>query len=937
MSKDYKLHVISGTHWDREWRYTAEQSKLRLVDLIDHLIEMMEKDPEFKYFLLDGGTIILDDYASVRPEMMDRLEKLIRDKRILLVSWYTLPDMFLVGPESIVRNLLMGLQVAKPFGGAAKSGYTATSYGQTSQLPQIFSGFGIKSAVFYRGLNKHFPPSFMWKSKNGSKIRVFRCFDVVTRTNFYFFVQRPIVLQRKFCPEELKYIFKAKEKPVHLADEEFYELDFRLMKEDESFEKNKETYKAALEHIFEHTSWQSHGPHLLGLNMEDNQKPYSKLPELVKELDNFSDKMQIVQSTFDEFITDCTEAVPDSTLETRTGEMRYMAVEPGFNALFGTVTSSRVNLKLLNERSETKMTLLAEPIASCASMFDWRYPVSNMRRAWKSLLANHAHDSICGGAIDQAHRDMVYHFSETEMVAEHVIRRALEHIWQQIKVEGIGENDFSLTVFNTLPTERSEVVMAVLDIPSERKSDTDDRIHFDIFDSKGREVDYEILSVEKTNVRCENDLDTPAIEFKSDRHRILFKADAPAMGYSTYLVKIREPEYVKSPQPQPPRNFIATPNGCLENEYLKVTINPNGSFDLLDKENNKQYNNLHYFVDNGEVGTAWETYQPLRNFAVTSLGSAAKIIMRESNPLRGIFQIELTLEIPQAASTDKKDRLKGTVEIPISYTITLKKGSRRLDIQTTVLNKARDHKLSVQFPTDIKTDYVYAESAFAVEKRNILWLETKDNRESHKAYQPMQNFVDVTEGKVGFAFLGKGLREYEMLDDEHRCLSITLLRTHRAYMTASSVMTPEELDRIPGSHQLGELTFHYCLYPHKGSWQKGKVLTEAYNHKVSMPIVQGVVNEAGQLPMRHCFMTVKDGDRLMLSTMKQSEDGSGVILRLWNSTDESVTADINTTLPFKKVTKVQLDETAIEDLDFKNGSVEVKAKPAEIITLLFAR
>jgi len=130
MTKKYIMHVLSGTHWDREWRYTAEQSKLRLADLIDSLITLMENNPEYSYFHLDGGIIVLEDYLSVHPEMEQRLARLIQKGRILLVPWYTLPDMFIVMPECIIRNLLMGRRIIEPHGKAMKSGYTATSYGQ---------------------------------------------------------------------------------------------------------------------------------------------------------------------------------------------------------------------------------------------------------------------------------------------------------------------------------------------------------------------------------------------------------------------------------------------------------------------------------------------------------------------------------------------------------------------------------------------------------------------------------------------------------------------------------------------------------------------------------------------------------------------------------------------------------------------------------------
>ncbi len=69
------LHVISHTHWDREWYRTFQQFRLRLVLLIDGLLDLLEKDPQFKYFMLDGQTIVLDDYLHMRPEKEEILRQ----------------------------------------------------------------------------------------------------------------------------------------------------------------------------------------------------------------------------------------------------------------------------------------------------------------------------------------------------------------------------------------------------------------------------------------------------------------------------------------------------------------------------------------------------------------------------------------------------------------------------------------------------------------------------------------------------------------------------------------------------------------------------------------------------------------------------------------------------------------------------------------------
>ena len=104
MKKKMTMHVITGTHWDREWRHTAEQSKLRLTDLVDSIIDILEKDPEYNSFILDGGTIVLEDYFTVRPEMKEKVKSLIERKKLFVVSWYTLPETYTVAPEALIRN-----------------------------------------------------------------------------------------------------------------------------------------------------------------------------------------------------------------------------------------------------------------------------------------------------------------------------------------------------------------------------------------------------------------------------------------------------------------------------------------------------------------------------------------------------------------------------------------------------------------------------------------------------------------------------------------------------------------------------------------------------------------------------------------------------------------------------------------------------------------
>jgi mannosylglycerate hydrolase len=310
--------------------------------------------------------------------------------------------------------------------------------------------------------------------------------------------------------------------------------------------------------------------------------------------------------------------------------------------------------------------------------------------------------------------------------------------------------------------------------------------------------------------------------------------------------------------------------------------------------------------------------------------------MIETSTLRGVYRIDLVLKIPAAATLDARDRLREEIELPISYWLTLEKGSKYLKIRTNLENKARDHKLQVNFPTGIKTDFVAVESAFAVEKRDVRWRETADNYERCTTYQPMQNFVDMNDRNIGLAFLGKGLREYEVMDDNDGTLAITLLRTHRAYMTANTFMTPEEFDQYTGLHSFGEFEYQYALYPHTGDWDSGHVLQAAYQHKVDMRAILGVPTE-GELPSTGSFFVIEPADKLMISALKQSEDAQGIVLRVWNTSSETLDAKIVTTLPVKKAARVRLDETRREDLLVNDGTIQLEILPHKIESILLMR
>ena len=173
MEKQYEIHLISHTHWDREWYLTFQQFRMRLVKLVDSLLHILETNPEFSHFNFDGQTIVLEDYLEIKPQNRERLEKYIQEGKIAVGPWYILPDEFLVSPEATVRNLLLGHKIAKVFGQVMKIGYIPDPFGHLSQMPQILRGFDIDNIILWRGFGgeaEQTDSEYYWEGPDGSRL-----------------------------------------------------------------------------------------------------------------------------------------------------------------------------------------------------------------------------------------------------------------------------------------------------------------------------------------------------------------------------------------------------------------------------------------------------------------------------------------------------------------------------------------------------------------------------------------------------------------------------------------------------------------------------------------------------------------------------------------------------------------------------------------------
>jgi len=171
--KQWQFHLISNTHWDREWYMSFESFRLRLLKLFDRLLAVMGRDETYRSFLLDGQFSALEDYLELRPEREPEIRSLIAAGRLEVGPWYTQPHETMAGGEALIRNLALGIRECRRFGEEMKISYNIDQFGHVSQLPQILRGFGIDKAIGWRGVPLDAPAAFRWIGADGSAVTFF--------------------------------------------------------------------------------------------------------------------------------------------------------------------------------------------------------------------------------------------------------------------------------------------------------------------------------------------------------------------------------------------------------------------------------------------------------------------------------------------------------------------------------------------------------------------------------------------------------------------------------------------------------------------------------------------------------------------------------------------------------------------------------------------
>ena len=867
-----QCHFISNTHWDREWRYSMQRTRHMLVYMLDMLLDILEKEPGFRSFHLDSQSVPIQDYLEIRPDRADLIRKHVRDKRLLVGPWFVLPDEFCVGGESLIRNLLLGHRIARDLGHVSKTGYSPFSWGQISQMPQIYLGFGIPMAAFYRGVNTLVSPNseFIWEGPDGSRLVGSRLARR-PRYNVWYVIQRPVYWGMS-DENNRKVAWGAGHGPFRFADPLLADLDAQYAHPRFAYHAEEIPARARQALAEQDGEWTT--PHRFWSAGHDSSCPDIREVRMIADCDAaLADEADVFHSTFEDFQRAVCESVDLDSLPVIRGEMRHYYTPGSSSALYGWITSARMDIKQDNYVTERILTAYAEPLAVFASLLGAPFPRGFLDCAWNWLLRNHGHDSIGGCSRDVVPDDMLFRSRQTREIAACVMERALMDIAGAIDLSARSPEEVAIVAWNPTPQRRTEVVDLVLDVPAELEAED-----FDIVDEAGNIVATQRLQElpKYTMVQSLNDC---ANVMQMRRHRLYAElSDVPPMGYRTFFVKPLAKKVRRAK-----RTMLTAPQ-TMENEHLAVTVQPNGALTVTHKATGRVWTDMGYFRDSSEIGNPWERH-PVANDAVfTTLNArAAGSVVREGGLVTS-FRVEIDWALPRGRSEDETHRHEDRVPYRIVNTVTLRRGQPWVEIVTELDNTAEDHYLQVSFPTGVKADHVTAQTPFDVVSRPIARPDPAPFGEEPQTEHPMDRFVDISDGEGGVALLNEGLKAYEAHEDESHTLSLTLLRCFplRICVTALEMTNYSQLDK--GSQCLGPHTFRYALLPHAGDVYAAGLWQHAERFCHDLRLVQIAPTPHGSQPLAKSFLEVEP-DSLHVSAVKQSETERGWVVRLFNPSE----------------------------------------------------
>jgi len=887
-----KVHVVPHSHWDREWYFTTSRSKVYLMKDLKDVLDTLESNPDFKYFMVDAQGSLLDDYIKWMPQDKDRITKLVKEKKLVIGPWYTQTDQLVISGESIVRNMYYGMKRCETFGGYMNVGYVPDSFGQSGNMPQIYKEFGIEDTLFWRGVSDDMVnhTDYNWRGDDGSVV-------FTTQIPFGYYIGGNI-------PEDPK------------QSEEFWQKE-----------------------CFEKAGGRSATKHIYFPNGFDQAPIRTNLPEIIKERNEKDPENEYVISCIEDYIKDVKSENPE--LEEVSGELviaKHMRIHKS-------IFSSRSDLKVMNTQIQNYVTNVMEPLLTLSYNLGNDYPHEAVGEIWKLLFENAAHDSIGSCISDTANEDVYVRYKQARDIAVNLVELHSRLIATSVK----NDAEMTFTLINTLPQKRNDTVVVKTYIPGGNFAILDEKgnkVDYTVIESRDL-TDYVLSQTIKLDPSRKFYVPSQVLEAT-----IAIKtSDVPAFGYVQYTLDTKGNSAKNLEKKNTLENEFYAIN-VEEDGSLTITDKENNvtykNQGVL-VENGDDGDSFNYSPPRKDL----EVFSNKSECSVEVSGSDIydqavikfNMVVPKDLEERAEGKVSVNLPITMTVALRKDSKV-----IDFNVHVDNKGLSHRLcvlfDSQiVSSFNYADEQFGSIKRPNYYEKEMkLYMASAEnKTEKKTGVqelanWANDQSTwQEPPISIEPTQSYVSLTDGKQGIAVIPQGVREYEVLDDH--MIRLTLFRTYGFMGKENLIYRPgrasgERIIETPAAQLLKEMDFAFGFTTYASDINEANVdtLAKTYNTNIEVYTYAEFLNGRLIFSQREIegtkesrYSLFETENKLVVSAIKKAEDNDGYIIRLFNGENhENISDTIKFNFDVKEAYYTNLREEKTEDIKVEKNTINVK-------------
>jgi len=874
------FHLIPHTHWDREWYLPRGAFQARLVAVLDDLMERLQTDPGYRSFLLDGQTVLLEDYLRARPERESDVRALVKTGRLQVGPWYVLADEQISSGESLVRNLLLGAADAERWGGRLEVLYSPDAFGHPAAWPTLAREFGIKCGVVWRGLGGEPGQErdlYRWRGPDGKDVLLWHLPPAGYEIG-------------AALPADADRLFPA------------WALVRRALVE-----------RAAGKHV----------PVFIGADHHAAHPAVSRLRDLLGELEPQS---AFRVSRLDEFFQAAAEGAKAAPLA---GELRWSY---RYAWTLQGVHATRAPLKRRCSAAELLLERYAEPLAALARRAGGRERRPPLELAWRTLVRCQFHDAIGGCASDEVARAVDARLASVEALGREVVRGSLLDLVRHdpdAARERAAEAEPALVLWNPAARPRSGVVVADVtlfrrDVPvgppppgGRAPREGAGYRPFALTGPDGRAIPVQVLDRRRTTERLDAARHYPDLD-EVDEVRVAFRAPTVAgLGLAVAGLK--------------PGDGLARVGGgegaavkgrSLVNHWIEVALEPTGALALHDRRTGERFSDVLRLEDGGDAGDTY-TYCPAADGRPVRAVGPIKVRRVAAGPL--VAGLEVRFEIRR--------------RVAVRLVVMLHADSPIVRCLLDIENRAAWHRLRARLPTRLGGGgtAAVAGTAFGAASRPPLVARAAEYPlETPVATAPAHRWVAAAEGRRGLALLAPGFFEYEWTVGGD--LVMTLLRAVGELSRGDLPTRPGHAGwatATPLAQCLGASRVELAIVPvAQAELERGDAIPELWEDAF-LPVRGFWLRDAAALAPAAVDVTL-EGSGLVLSAVKPAQQGSPLRLRCYNATDRKAAGAWTFGDSVKSAHRVRADEreSVALVLEGRGKTVRFAAEPHEIVTIL---